>query len=135
MLQNVYLKSNEISFEVKRLQNIPALEIREKNGKAKSKGHIFGDYNSNDNFGKDERLPHDPTSSDSNPNVYHGSSSSIVYNRKGRGEGEKSGMRYPNYLSGSDYSIKVLSRQQQHLLSLKYLLHILTVVLVSYTLT
>ena len=38
MLQNVYLKSNEISFEVKRLQNIPALEIREKNGKAKSKG-------------------------------------------------------------------------------------------------
>jgi hypothetical protein len=83
MLQNVYLKSNEISFEVKRLQNIPALEIREKNGKAKSKDYIFGDYNLNDNFGRDERLPHDPTSSDSNTNVYHGSSSSNVYNRKG----------------------------------------------------
>lgn len=41
MLQNVYLKSNEISFEVKRLQNIPALEIREKNGKAKSKGKSY----------------------------------------------------------------------------------------------
>ena len=39
MLQNVYLKSNEISFEVKPLQNIPALEIREKNGKTKSKGN------------------------------------------------------------------------------------------------
>ena len=38
MLQNVYLKSNEISFEVKPLQNIPALEIREKNGKTNLKG-------------------------------------------------------------------------------------------------
>ena len=42
MLQNVYLKSNEISFEVKkRLQNIPALEIREKNGKKNSKGKSY----------------------------------------------------------------------------------------------
>ena len=42
MLQNVYLKSNEISFEVKkRLQNIPALEIREKNGKKNSKGNLY----------------------------------------------------------------------------------------------
>ena len=40
MLQNVYLKSNEISFEVKPLQNIPALEIREKNGKINLKGKI-----------------------------------------------------------------------------------------------
>ena len=38
MIDTVYLKSNEISFEVKRPQNIPALESREKNGKAKTKG-------------------------------------------------------------------------------------------------
>jgi len=36
MLLQVYLKSNEISFEVKRPQNIPVLESREKDGKSKS---------------------------------------------------------------------------------------------------
>ena len=41
MLQNVYLKSNEISFEVKPLQNMPALEIREKNGKSSLQGKWY----------------------------------------------------------------------------------------------
>ena len=43
MLQNVYLKSNEISFEVKPLQNMPALEIREKNGKSSLQGKLHND--------------------------------------------------------------------------------------------
>ena len=43
MLQNVYLKSNEISFEVKPLQNMPALEIREKNGKNSLQGKLHND--------------------------------------------------------------------------------------------
>ena len=42
MIDTVYLKSNEISFEVKRPQNIPALESRgiseQTNGKVKPKG-------------------------------------------------------------------------------------------------
>ena len=92
----------------------------------------FGDYNSIENFGRDG-LPHDPTSSDSNQNMYHGSSN--IYSRKGREDAGKSGIRYPNYLSGSVYAIKNLSRQQQHSLALKYLFHILTVVLVTNTLT
>jgi hypothetical protein len=33
MLGDVYMKSNEISFEVKAPPNAPALESREKNGK------------------------------------------------------------------------------------------------------
>ena len=99
--------------------------------------YIFEDYNTNENYGRDERLPSNPTSSNFNKNnVYHGSSN--IYSRDGRrvgGEGEKGGIRYPNYLSGSDYAIKILSRQQQQFLSLKYLFHILTVVLVTYALT
>jgi hypothetical protein len=42
MLGDVYMKSNEISFEVKAPPNAPALESREKNGKKMSRGkHIF----------------------------------------------------------------------------------------------
>lgn len=36
MLQDVYLKSNEISFEVKGAQNAPVMESREKDGKLKA---------------------------------------------------------------------------------------------------
>jgi len=38
MLADVYMKSNEISFEVKSPQNAPALESREKNGKNINRG-------------------------------------------------------------------------------------------------
>ena len=38
MLGDVYMKSNEISFEVKAPPNAPALESREKNGKKMSRG-------------------------------------------------------------------------------------------------
>ena len=96
---------------------------------------MFGDYNSNEIFGRGERFPSDPTSSDSNlKNNYRGSSN--IYNRKGRnGDGGDQGLRYPNYLSASDYAIKILSRQQQHYLALKYLFHILTVLVVTNSLT
>jgi hypothetical protein len=38
MLGDVYMKSNEISFEVKAPPNAPALESREKNGKKLNRG-------------------------------------------------------------------------------------------------
>ena len=38
MLLTVYLKSNEITFEVKRPQKLPALESREKNGRGSNSG-------------------------------------------------------------------------------------------------
>jgi len=39
MLADVYMKSNEISFEVKAPPNAPALESREKNGKKLNRGN------------------------------------------------------------------------------------------------
>jgi len=132
MLQNVYLKSNEISFEVKPLQNIPALEIREKNGKTNLKGHNFDEFMSNKKFGRDERLSHGQTSSDSNKNIYHGSSNTWE-RRNGRGDDdERNGVGDRYFLSGSDFSTKISS---QHFFPLKLLFHILTLVLVTYTLT
>ena len=89
--------------------------------------YIFIDYDHLDE--PSGREQHYTTSTDSNQ-----SRNQVHRDRKGHGEDEKSGNRYPNYFSGSDFSIKVLSKQQ-HSLTLKYLLHILTVVLVSNTLT
>jgi len=40
MLLTVYLKSNEITFEVKRPQKLPALESREKNGRGSNSGGL-----------------------------------------------------------------------------------------------
>ena len=75
------------------------------------------------------REQHSTITTDSNQ-----SRDQVHRDRKGRGEDETSGNRYPNYFSGSDFSTKVLSKQQ-HLLTLAYLLHVLTVVLVSNTFT
>ena len=43
MLLTVYLKSNEITFEVKRPQKLPALESREKKGRGSNSGEIHSD--------------------------------------------------------------------------------------------
>ena len=44
MLLTVYLKSNEITFEVKRPQKLPALESREKKGRASKSGTFFSSF-------------------------------------------------------------------------------------------
>ena len=97
-----------------------------------STGHTFDEFMSNKKFGRDERLSHGQTSSDSNKNIYHGSSNTWE-RRNGRGDDdERNGVGDRYFLSGSDFSTKISS---QHFFPLKLLFHILTVVLVTYTLT
>ena len=93
-----------------------------------STGHMFDESMLNKKYGRDERLSHGQTLSDSYKNIYHGSSK-----RNGRGDDEeRNGVGDRYFLSGSDFSTKISS---QHLFPLKLLFHILTVVLVTYTLT